>query len=51
MSGVAGAGFAAGVAGGVVPVCGRATVVVVIWLLTLAPRGDEVLVVVELSLL
>ena len=30
--------------------CGRATVVVVIWLLTLAPRGDEVLVVVELSL-
>ena len=51
VSGVDGAGFAASVAGGVVPVCGRATVVMAIWLLTLAPRGDEVLVVVELSLL
>ena len=42
VSGVAGAGLAAGVVGGVVPVCGSATVV---------PGGAEVLVVVELVLL
>ena len=42
VSGVAGAGLAVGVVGGVVPVCGSATVV---------PRGAEVLVVVELVLL
>ena len=50
VSGVAGAGATAGVDGGVVPVCGKATVVTVVWLHAWPPRGDEVLVVVELSL-
>ena len=48
VSGVAGAGFSAGVVGGVVPVCGRASVVV--WGAELgAVRGDGFVVDVVLS--
>ena len=50
VAGVAGTVFAAGVVGGVVPVWGSARVVGVGWFVSF-PLGDEVLVVVELSLL